>query len=203
MATLEQFNILVSGVGGQGTILASDILCDAAMGDGYDVKKSDSLGMSQRGGSVVSHVRLGRQVMSPLIARGGAHVLLAFEKLEAARYAPFLRKGGVVIVNDHVIPPLLVSSGKQRYPSDDEIRGVLAGRTDRQFFVKGEEVALRLKNQRVLNLVMLGFLSAFLPLSERAWRDATVARVPRQFVELNLSAFALGKTQAVAEGKTA
>ena len=200
VAEFEPINVLVCGVGGQGTVLASDILCDVALAEGYDVKKSDSLGMSQRGGSVVSHVRMGSHVLSPVIPRGEADVLLAFEKLEAARYAPFLKAGGISIVNDQAIPPLLVSEGRQEYPSDGAVRAILQERTQRQFMVSGEATALQLGNLRVLNLVMLGFLSAFLPLSEEAWRGCIPARVPPRFLDLNLVAFAAGRSQAQAEG---
>lgn len=200
MASLKPVGVLVCGVGGQGTILASDLLCDVALAEGYDVKKTDSLGMSQRGGSVVSHVRMGGRVLSPLIPRGEADVLLAFEKLEAARYAPFLKVGGIAIVNDQAIPPLLVSEGRQEYPGDEAVRRILAERTQRQFFVAGEATARTLGNVRVLNLVMLGFLSAFLPLSQEAWRQCIPSRVPPRFLDLNLKAFAMGRSRAQAEG---
>lgn len=201
MGNLEQLDILLSGVGGQGIILASDILCDVAMAEGYDVKKSDSLGMSQRGGSVVSHVRLGKKVFAPLIHREGADILLAFEKLEGARNASFLKRGGIAIVNDYAISPLMVSAGRQQYPEDETIFGILQERTRRSFSVGAQAAAIEMGNLRVANLVMLGFLSTFLPLREEAWRDCIPKKVPPRFAELNLEAFARGRDQTEAEGR--
>lgn len=201
MATHEQTDILLSGVGGQGIILASDILCEVAMTEGYDVKKSDSLGMSQRGGSVVSHVRMGDEVFAPLIGREGADILLAFERLEGARNVSFLKPGGIAIVNDYAIPPLMVSAGRQQYPEDDTIRDILRERTARNFSVAAQATAMELKNPRVANLVMLGFLSAFLPLQEDIWKEHISKKVPPRFVELNLEAFARGRAQAGTEGR--
>jgi indolepyruvate ferredoxin oxidoreductase beta subunit len=190
----------MSGVGGQGTIVASDILCDVALAEGYDVKKSDSLGMSQRGGSVVSHVRMGEKVFSPLIGKGSADILIAFEKLEAARYTAFLKKNGIAIVNDYTIPPLIVSAGQQAYPEDDSIHAILSERTEKVYSVPAHAIAMELKNVRVANLVMLGFLSNFLPLSQGAWKDAVTKHVPQRYVELNFQAFALGVSQANQKG---
>ena len=109
------------GVGGQGTILASDILGEAALAMGLDVKKTDTLGMAQRGGSVTSHLRIGKKVWSPLISPGEADVLLAFEKLEAARWVNYIKPDGLVIINKLAIPPLSISLGTQKYPNDQEI----------------------------------------------------------------------------------
>lgn len=155
-------DIQMVGVGGQGTILASDILAEAALLEGFDVKKSDALGMSQRGGSVVSHVRLGPRVYSPLVKQGEADVLVGFEKLEAARWAGHLRPGGLVIINDQAIPPFSVSSGFERYPSDETIMELLHRRTSRVFVVGGLALAQAAGNPRTLNAAMLGFLSVCL-----------------------------------------
>src|SRR4030042_1965648 len=121
----QKRDILITGVGGQGVVLASDIIGETALAAGYDVKKTDTLGMAQRGGSVVSHVRLAPKVWSPLIREGEADLLLAFEKLEAARWGHYLRPGGVAIVNNYEQPPLSVSLGKERYPSDKELTAAL------------------------------------------------------------------------------
>ena len=115
---MKKFDILITGLGGQGGILASDILGEAALAAGYDVKKTDTLGMSQRGGSVVSNVRIAEKVWSPLITEGEVDLLLALEKLEAARWSTYLRPGAVVIVNNYEQPPHSVSLGKERYPSE-------------------------------------------------------------------------------------
>ncbi|MBM4450724.1 MAG: indolepyruvate oxidoreductase, partial [Chloroflexi bacterium] len=116
---MDKQDILMVGVGGQGTILASDILGDVALAASYDVKKTDTLGMAQRGGSVISHVRLAKKVWSPMIKEGEVDILLAFEKLEAARWAHFLKPGGLALVNNHANPPLSVSLGTHRYPNDN------------------------------------------------------------------------------------
>ena len=191
-----KIDVFIAGVGGQGVVLASDALGEVAMAEGYDVKKSDTLGMAQRGGSVVSHVRLGQRVFSPLIKRGEADILLSFEKLEAGRWSGFLRPNGVAIVNDQAIPPWSVSSGAEAYPKDQEILTALAQRTRRIFFVPGLVMAQKLANARVLNVLMMGFLSAFLPLSEEAWLRSLQGRVPARFLELNLKAFAQGRLAA-------
>ncbi len=201
MANLERADILLSGVGGQGTILASDILSEVALADGFDVKKSDSLGMSQRGGSVVSHIRLGQKVFSPLIRRQGADILLAFERLEGARNAPFLRRGGIAIVNDNAIPSSSMSAGRQQYPDGETIRSILRERTEQSFFIDAQAAATELGNPRVANMVVLGFLSTFLPLEEETWKDCIPTKVPPRFVDLNLEAFALGRDRARAEGR--
>jgi indolepyruvate ferredoxin oxidoreductase beta subunit len=118
---VKKQDLLMVGVGGQGIVLASDILGGVALAAGYDVKKTDTLGMAQRGGSVVSHVRVADKVWSPLIKEGEVDVLVAFEKLEAARWSYYLNEGGAAIVNNQTTPPLSVSLGTQRYPGDKEI----------------------------------------------------------------------------------
>ena len=191
-----RIDVLMAGVGGQGVVLASDILAEVAMEEGYDVKKSDTLGMAQRGGSVVSHVRLGKTVFSPLIKRGDVDLLLSFEKLEAARWAVFLRRDGIAIVNDQAIPPWSVSSGAEKYPTDQEVMAILGQCTQRIYVVPGLAMAQRLGNAQVLNVLMMGFLSAFLPLSEEAWTKSLRERVPARFLELNLQAFKEGRAAA-------
>src|SRR5512142_5284 len=127
----KSVNFVLVGVGGQGTLLASDVLAELGMRLGYDVKKAEVHGMSQRGGSVVSHLRWGEQVFAPVIARGDADFLIAFEKLEAARFIELLRPGGTVLVNDYSIEPVTVTAGGPAYPSDDSIQAALARATPR------------------------------------------------------------------------
>ena len=134
---MKKVNLLVTGVGGQGVILASDIISESALAAGYDVKKTDTLGMAQRGGSVISQVRIAPAVWAPLIKEGEADILLAFEKLEAARWGYYLRPGGVAIINNQAIPPLSISRGKDRYPTDEEITSIIKQRTDRIYFIDG------------------------------------------------------------------
>ncbi|MCL5025484.1 MAG: indolepyruvate oxidoreductase subunit beta [Chloroflexi bacterium] len=193
MADKAKIDVLMAGVGGQGIILASDILAEVAIAAGYDTKKSDVHGMAQRGGSVVSHVRLGERVHSPLAARGAVDYLLAFEKLEAARFAEHLRPGGTAVVNDLAIPPMAVSSGAQAYPSDEVLLELLQRDGRKVCLVPGQAIAMDLGNPRVLNLVMLGYLSTFLPFGPDLWDAAIAAHVPARFLELNRQAFACGR----------
>jgi indolepyruvate ferredoxin oxidoreductase beta subunit len=190
-----KFDILIAGVGGQGIILASDILGEAAIAAGYDVKKTDTLGMAQRGGSVISHVRLAEKVASPLIKKGDADILIAFEKLEAARWAHYLKKGGIAIVNNHALPPLSVSSGIDRYPSDKEVLGILKSRTDRIHLVQGTKRASELGNVRTLNMFMLGCVSAFLPMTVETTKREITLHLPVKIQPTNLDAFDAGRKE--------
>lgn len=194
---MNKQDVLMVGVGGQGTILASDILGAVALTAGYDIKKTDTLGMAQRGGSVVSHVRIAKQVYAPLIKEGEADMLLAFEKLEAARWGYFLRPGGLAIVNNHAIPPLAVSLGTGRYPSNEEVIDILKRRTDRIYFVNGTSKAKELGDIRTLNMFMLGCISSFLPIDVKVWQDCMVKDLPQKILNINLAAFELGRKEAV------
>jgi indolepyruvate ferredoxin oxidoreductase beta subunit len=193
---VKKQNILMVGVGGQGTILASDILGEAALAAGYDVKKTDTLGMAQRGGSVVSHVRVAEKVWSPLIKEGEADIILAFEKLEVARWGRYLRPGGVAIINNHAMPPLSVSLGTHCYPDDEEIRDMLKRRTERIYFVEGARKAIELGDIRVLNMVMLGCTSLLLPINVRTWKECMSQRIPSKILKVNFTAFDLGRKEA-------
>ncbi len=190
-------DILMTGVGGQGVILASDALAEIAMKAGYEVKKSDSLGMSQRGGSVVSHLRVGEQVFSPMIKKGEADFLLGFERLEGARWVDYLREGGIAIINNLAIPPLSVVGGASKYPSVSDVEKTLRQRTNRIHFVPGTQIAAELGNPQVLNVLLVGFLSAFLDIDERSYIDDLSQRVPQKFLQLNLKAFARGREEAL------
>lgn len=185
--------LLVTGVGGQGIILASDIIGEAAMSEGFDVKKTDTLGMAQRGGSVVSHIRIGTKVFSPLISEGEVDLLLAFEKLEAARWSNYLRSEAIVIINQYAQPPLSVNLGNEKYPDDIEITTMLGQRTDRIHFVAGTERARQAGDVRALNMFMLGCASSFLPLKVQSWADTITQRVPVRFREMNVTAFEAGR----------
>ena len=191
-------NFLLAGVGGQGTILASDVLADVALVSGLDVKKSEVHGMAQRGGSVNTHVRWNAgQVHSPLVGEGEADILLAFEEAEALRYARYLRQGGVVVVNRQAIMPITVTSGGAHYPSEEELRAVYSRLTDRFYLVPGAELAEKLGNARAANVVLLGALSGFLDLPAETWLAVIEKRVPPKYVELNRQAFLAGR-EAVA-----
>ena len=183
-------SVLLAGVGGQGVLLASEVLAEAAASAGNDVKKSEVHGMAQRGGSVVSHLRFGPQVHSPLIPRAGADYLVSFERLETLRYLEYLHRGSVVLVNNQEILPLPVSVGKARYPAGIEER--LAATGVRSVFVDGHAIALAAGNAKAVNAAILGALSAILPFASEVWQEALRRQIPARLLEVNLRAFALG-----------
>ncbi len=194
---MESKNIIISGVGGQGIILASELLALVAMEEGYDVKKSEVHGMSQRGGSVVSHIRIGEKIYSPLIEEGTADAILAFEKAEALRWIHYLHpEHGVVIANDLEIVPTVVAIGLDTYP--ENIDETIASIASQSFIVDGLKYAREAGNERTVNVVLLGVLSSFLPFSEETWLSVIEKRVPRA-IEENKKAFKLGR--AISTGK--
>jgi indolepyruvate ferredoxin oxidoreductase beta subunit len=194
---VQRCNFLLAGVGGQGTILASNVLAEVALMAGLDVKKSEVHGMAQRGGSVNTHVRWDAEgVYSPLIGLGEADMLLAFEEAEALRYAEYLKQGGVAVVNRHTIEPITVTSGGAHYPTEEELFRVYHEITDRFRLVPGTTIAQELGNARTANVVLLGAISSFLDVPEEIWLRVIEARVPR-FVDLNRQAFWRGR-EAVA-----
>ena len=150
-------NILIVGVGGQGTLLTSRILAQVAVDLGYDVKVSEIHGMAQRGGSVVSQVRYGEKIYSPIISKGGADIILAFEKLEAARWLDYLKPDGMVIINDDRVDPLPVMSGKVKYPDDIDQR--IAQMVEKTMVVDASSIAVECGNVRAANVVMVGLLA--------------------------------------------
>jgi indolepyruvate ferredoxin oxidoreductase beta subunit len=192
---MVKLNILIAGVGGQGVVLASDILGDVALEAGLDVKKTDTLGMAQRGGSVVTHLRIGEEVASPLIGEGKADILLAFEKVEAARWSAYMRHGASAIVNDMAIPPLSVSLGSESYPQDDEIIQMLGQRAAEVMLIKGSRRADEIGNPKVLNIFMLGTLSMLTPFNPELWKRVIAHRLPPKILDMNLSAFELGRRE--------
>jgi indolepyruvate ferredoxin oxidoreductase beta subunit len=195
---MKDVNVLMVGVGGQGVILASDAMSEIGMNSGYDVKKTDSLGMAQRGGSVASHVRWGKHVFSPMVKRGEGDFLVGFEQLEAARWAPYLRQGGVAIVADVTVIPISIISGKTPYPSWKEIENILSQYTDRIYLIAAPKIAQEVGNPRAINMVILGFLSAFLELAPEAWTENIRRRLPPKFLESSLKAFSKGVEEAKA-----
>lgn len=199
---MEKIDFVLAGVGGQGIVLLSDLLGETALAAGYDVKKSDVFGMAQRGGSVSSFVRIGERVSSPLPRPGEIDVLVALEKLEAARWAPQLRPGGIAVVNDHTIFPLSVGVGADRYPSDEEVLSALRARTDRVQMLDGTRMAAELGNPRVLNVIILGFVASLLPIPWPAWVQAVEHRIPPRHRELNLRALDAGRQAALQTNRT-
>jgi indolepyruvate ferredoxin oxidoreductase beta subunit len=198
----ETINFLLAGVGGQGTILASDVLVNVGVTAGYQAKQAEVHGMSQRGGSVTGHVRWGLTVVySPLIGAGEVDVLLAFEKAEALRNVGQMRQGALAVVNMQAIKPVTVTSGGQPYPEDDHLRAVLTQATPNAVYVDGEAIAEKIGNARAANVVLLGALSALLEraayvgsqLTRQTWLDVITQRVPTRYVELNRQAFDAGR----------
>lgn len=190
---MNKVDFLFAGVGGQGTLLASNIVAEVGMQAGYDVKKSEVHGMAQRGGSVTSHVRWGREVHSPLVGRGEVDFYVAFEKLEALRYVEQLKSGGIALINDHGIPPVSVSSGGDVYPTDEQMREVLDQVTEDYHLVPGVKIAEELGNARANNVVVLGALSTFLDVDPDIWLSVIEERVPAKALEINRQAFHKGR----------
>ncbi len=182
--------IIIAGVGGQGILTASDVLSDVLISAGFDVKKSEVHGMSQRGGDVVSTVRYGEKVYSPIVGEDEADEILAFEKLEALRNLKFLKKGGRIIVNDFRWDPLPVATGTMAYP--ENIIEKLKRKTENIVVVDAVKVAEKLGSIRVANVYLLGVLARSLEIDKKIWIDVISKRVPEKFVEINIKAFEEG-----------
>jgi indolepyruvate ferredoxin oxidoreductase beta subunit len=190
----RNYNFLLAGVGGQGTILASNVLADVGLAAGLDVKKSEVHGMAQRGGSVNTHVRWNAErVLSPLIGMGEADAVLVFERAEAVRYIEYLKPGGLAIVDSEAIRPITVTSGGAIYPTEEEVEAVYRQATKRFCLVPGAEIARSAGNARAANTVLLGALSAFLEVPEETWLEVIAGRVPAKYLELNRQAFLKGR----------
>jgi len=197
----EMINFLLAGVGGQGTILASDVLVNVGLAAGFQAKQAEVHGMSQRGGSVTSFGRWGINVYSPLVGAGEVDVMLAFEKAEALRSLKQLRPGALALINLAAIEPVTVTSGGQLYPDDTTIHEKFAQVTPSVVYVDGEAIASELGNVKAANVVLLGALSALMEreglagpeLNASLWLDVITSRVPAKFVELNRQAFQAGR----------
>ena len=190
---MNDVNFLIAGVGGQGTLLASDIVADVGLRTGADVKKSEVHGMSQRGGAVTSHVRWGERVASPLCEKGRVDYFVAQEMLEAMRWAEFVRPGGTILLSrQHVVPTSTVY-GEERYPVDDQVLRVVRATGARVLFIDARSVAEQLGNVRVANSVLLGALAAQIDVPGDDWLEVIASRVPRRAVETNRQAFFAGR----------
>ena len=185
-------NLLVVGVGGQGSLLASNIIAEVGRRAGYDVKKSEVHGMAQRGGSVSSHVRWGDTVRSPLIPLGKADILVSLERVEALRYLEYLHSASKVIVDDHVIVPVTVTAGSASYPARQSILDAIQKVTSDLTVVPGVSIAEKLGNARAGNVVLLGCLAHHLPVDRATWEGTIADMVPSRHRDLNLKAFAHG-----------
>lgn len=187
---MKNMNIMVVGVGGQGTLLTSRIIGNVALKAGYDVKLSEVHGMAQRGGSVVTFIRFGEKVSEPVVEVGEADILISFERLEALRYAHFLKKDGTIIVNDCKIEPMTVVIGSEKYPEDviDTLK-----KQHNVHVVNGLDIAKELGNSKVLNSVVLGASAKYIGFTEEQWIDTIKQTVPPKTVELNIKAFKSGE----------
>jgi indolepyruvate ferredoxin oxidoreductase beta subunit len=190
-------NIRLAGVGGQGILVASEILCKALLEVGYEVKKSEVHGMAQRGGTVNSDVRFGVKVYSPIIPQGKVDILLAFESLEALRYLPSLKPEGLVIVNEQRILPSTVTSGRSEYPSD--IVKLLESRAGRVVSLDALALAREADSVRSVNICMLGALSCFLDINVKIWEAVLISKFADKGLDINLQAFRLGRERVAAK----
>lgn len=187
---MRNVSIMIAGVGGQGTLLTSRVLGAAAIKAGYDVKVSEVHGMSQRGGSVITYVRIGRDVKSPIIEKGEADILLCFEKLEALRWLDYAKEDGAIIINDQKIDPMPVIIGKAKYP--ENIVQDIKSRFKNVCTIDALDIAKKLGNIKVLNIIMVGLLAKSTAIPADIWREAIKETVKEKFVELNLKAFEEG-----------
>jgi indolepyruvate ferredoxin oxidoreductase beta subunit len=184
-------NILVAGVGGQGVILASDLMADTFLEAGYDTKKSEVHGMAQRGGSVSSHIRFGKKVFSPIIKMGEVDYLFMAEKLETLRWLEYCNQDTVFLIDPLEIYPPAVNLGTMKYP--DDIESTLKGNFKNVYFVKATEIATALGNARSANVVLMGALSTFLDIDDDIWMRCILGRLPQKLHDLNRQSFDEGK----------
>lgn len=192
MVKNDGLSIMIVGVGGQGTLLASRILGNMLMNEGYDVKVSEVHGMSQRGGSVVTYVKFGEKVESPIIDKGEADIILAFEELEAYRYISYLKKGGKIICNSQNIDPMPVIIGAKKYP--DDIVNKIKEKSIDITTVSADNLAMQAGNIKTVNVALIGVLSKKTDFSEEVWKNAIKNTVPEKVVDVNLKAFDLGRS---------
>jgi len=184
-------NILMTGVGGQGIIMASNVLSEALLAAGYDVKKSEVHGMAQRGGSVTSHVRFGQKVYSPLIRKGEVDILYCLELLESLRYTDYLKKDSIVILNNYRLNPPSVSLGAESYP--EGIAEIVKNNFPRTSLLDGVELAKEAGNPKTVSTVILGHLSRYIDIPDDIWTDIMKEKFPSKILDVNLKAFNAGK----------
>ena len=189
--TTDTTNILLSGVGGQGIILASTIISMAAMQSGHDVKNNEVHGMAQRGGSVVCQIRFGKKVYSPLIKKESADFLIALEKVEALRFADYLKENGIALVNNFKISPITILTGQTQYPPN--IDEILRATFPKLHIVDGIKLAQNLGDVRTSNVIVIGLLSNYLPFKKEIWIDVIKKSVKEKFHNINIKAFEIGR----------
>ncbi len=190
---MKNTNFLVVGVGGQGTVLSGDVLAEVGMAAGNDSKKSDVLGLAVRSGSVISHIRWGKKVNAPMSMKGTVDYLLAFEPLEAVRMKEYLNQEATAIVNEYRIPPVAVTTGQVKYPSEEEIKQALDDTARKVYYINATQKAEDLGSIKVVNILLLGALSSLFEISPLIWEDVIKKYVPEKFREINLSAFQAGR----------
>lgn len=200
MSEKKNTDILIVGVGGQGVLLASEIISEVAMRTGYDVKKSEVHGMSQRGGVVSSHVKIGEKVYSPTIAQGQADILMAFEQAEGLRALPWMSKDGYAIVSQTRLVPAIVTSSKEFSYPDDPIAD-MRKKAENVIAVPADKMAGELGNPRLVNTILLGVASNHLPFTVEDWTDVMKSKIKAKFVEVNLVAFQQGREIKLAVAK--
>ncbi len=190
-AGVKKIDLLITGVGGQGAILASDIIGKAAVVSGIPIRAAETHGMAQRGGSVVNHIRLGSDFGS-MIPKKGADIMLALEPMEAVRYLDFLKDGGVIIVNTQPIIPVTVTSGMAKYPDVQEILDTLS----EKYIVKAfnaDDLAYEAGSRLAMNVAMVGAVSGYLPIAKEALLESVKALVPQKTIDINVRAFEMGR----------
>ncbi|GAB4431521.1 MAG: indolepyruvate oxidoreductase subunit beta [bacterium] len=187
---MSVFNIVIAGVGGQGVLLTSKIIAEAALAQGFDVKQSEVHGMAQRGGSVVSFVRFGDKVFAPMVSEGECDLLLGFEPVETARYIHFLKEKGVVIYNTYRMSSITVSIGAEKYP--ENIDDIIKGNAKNVFPFSGTTLAVEAGDKRALNVVMMGAAMKYLPFEKNNVLEIIRKAVNKKVVDINLKAFQLG-----------
>jgi indolepyruvate ferredoxin oxidoreductase beta subunit len=192
-----KLDVVVAGVGGQGVVVISDIFCEAALLDGFDVAKAEIHGMAQRGGAIVAHVRIGDKVQAPLIARGTADIVLGFELLETARAMSMLKPKGTVVVNTKYMPPNAVFTSGYDPLSQEQLLSLIQARARAVHQIDGVGIATQLGNLLVVNTVLLGALSALPenPVGAESLKKAMASRLKEKYVNLNLKAFQIGRNQ--------
>ena len=187
----RKYDLLITGVGGQGAILASDIIGKSAVAAGLPIRAAETHGMAQRGGSVVNHIRIGEDLGS-MIPKKGADLMLALEPMETVRYVEFLKDGGVIIVNTQPVIPVTVTSGLAKYPDVSEILDVLS----EKYIVKAfnaDELAFEAGSRLAMNVVMVGAVSGYLPIPKETLLESIKALVPQKTIEVNIRAFEMGR----------
>jgi len=194
---MVKLNIIIAGVGGQEVELASDILGEVVLEAGLAVKKMDTQGIAQHDGSIVTQLRIGEEVASPLTGGDEADILLAFEKGEAARWSDYLRLGASALVNDLTIPSLSISPGGESFPKEDEITDILRNSTAKVMLIKGSQRVAEMGDRTMLNAFMLGALSMLLPFNPELWEKVIARRLPPKILAINLAAFKQGRRDMI------